>query len=92
MSARPEIESTANRHAQRREAKRMQNPNFGCDSERDAFSIAEFCRRHSISVPMFYKLQSQGKAPTTFSVGVRRLISREAAAAWRREQEEAAAV
>jgi hypothetical protein len=52
--------------------------------EVDAYSIEEFCRRHSISVQLFYKLRDQ--MPATFTVGNRRLISREAAAAWRRER------
>ena len=54
----------------------------------DAFSITEFCRRHGISPQLFYKFKSD--MPPTFSVGTRRLISREAAAAWRRERERAA--
>jgi hypothetical protein len=52
-----------------------------------ALSIKEFCRLHSISEPMFYKLQMQGKGPDTMKVGARRLISIEAAAAWRRSRE-----
>jgi hypothetical protein len=54
----------------------------------DAFSIEEFCRRHRISVQLFYKFREQ--MPRTFNVGSRVLISREAAAAWRREREQAA--
>jgi hypothetical protein len=57
----------------------------------DAFSIEAFCRRHSISVPMFYKLPQQGLTPTEFRVGTRVLISKESAAAWRRERERAMA-
>ena len=56
----------------------------------DAFSIEEFCRRHRISVQLFYKLREQ--MPVTFRVGSRVLVSREAAAAWRRAREQAAAV
>jgi hypothetical protein len=55
----------------------------------DAFSIAEFCRRHRISIQAFYKYRHL--MPATFNVGVRRLISREAAAAWRHARETAAA-
>ncbi|MEY9179675.1 hypothetical protein [Bradyrhizobium sp. USDA 313] len=55
--------------------------------EFDAYSIAEFCRRHSISLQMFYKLKDQGLMPLTFRVGTRVLVSKEAAAAWRRERE-----
>jgi hypothetical protein len=39
-------------------------------------------------VQLFYKLRNQ--MPRTFNVGTRVLISREAAAAWRREREQAA--
>jgi len=53
----------------------------------DAFSVAKFCKRHSISVQLFYKNRQQ--MPRTFNVGCRVLISREAAAAWRRERENA---
>ena len=59
--------------------------------EADAFSLVKFCRRHGISLQMFYKLAHQGLAPQTFNVGTRVLVSREAAAAWRREREEARA-
>jgi hypothetical protein len=56
----------------------------------DAYSIGEFCARHRISAQLFYKLRPQGLMPATFRVGTRVLISREAAAAWRRERENAA--
>ena len=54
----------------------------------DAYSVEEFCRRHRISVQTFYK--HRDLMPATFRVGSRVLISREAAAAWRREREQAA--
>jgi hypothetical protein len=54
----------------------------------DAFTVNEFCARHRISVAMFYKIRKQ--MPRTFNVGARVLISKEAAAAWRRERERAA--
>ena len=56
----------------------------------DAYSIHEFCARHGISQQLFYKLKPLGLMPVTFNVGARVLISREAAAAWRRERELAA--
>ena len=59
--------------------------------EVDAFSLTTFSRRHGISLQMFYKLASQDQAPQTFNVGTRVLVSREAAAAWRRAREEASA-
>lgn len=60
---------------------------LGAD-DRDAFSVDEFCARHGFSSQMFYKFRDQ--MPPTFTVGARRLITREAAAAWRRERERAA--
>jgi hypothetical protein len=58
---------------------------------RDAYSVEAFARAHSLSVAMFYKLRGQGLAPAFFKVGARTLISREAAARWRAEREQAAA-
>jgi hypothetical protein len=55
----------------------------------DAYSIHEFCARHGISPQLFYKLKPLGLMPATFNVGTRVLISREAAAAWRRAREQA---
>jgi excisionase family DNA binding protein len=57
----------------------------------DAYSLAEFCRRHGISLQLFYKLIQQGRAPATFRVGTRVLVSKEAAARWRAEREAATA-
>jgi hypothetical protein len=54
----------------------------------DAFSVEEFCRRHRISVQLFYKNRKQ--MPRSFKIGSRVLISKEAAAAWRRQREQAA--
>ena len=54
----------------------------------DAYSVDEFCARHRISPQLFYKFRKQ--MPATFNVGTRVLISKEAAAAWRREREHAA--
>ena len=59
----------------------------GVAAEPDAFGISEFCKRHGISPQLFYKFKNQ--MPVTFRVGTRVLISREAAAAWRREREAA---
>jgi hypothetical protein len=53
--------------------------------EVDAYSVAEFCKRHRISPQLFYKFKDQ--MPVTFRIGTRVLISREAAAAWRRERQ-----
>jgi hypothetical protein len=51
-------------------------------------TLEEFCRRHRISVQLFYEFKDE--MPLTIRVGTRVLISKEAAAAWRREREAAA--
>ncbi|WP_431014768.1 hypothetical protein [Bradyrhizobium pachyrhizi] len=61
------------------------------DADLDAYSIEEFCRRHSISVPFYYKLRTQGRGPRETERGTRILITKEAAAEWRREGEAATA-
>jgi hypothetical protein len=63
---------------------------FNKAEDADAYSVDEFCARHRISPQLFYKLKPQGLMPVTFNVGARVLISREAAAAWRRARETAA--
>lgn len=55
-------------------------------SDVDAFSVADFCRRHGFSVQLFYKEKQKGLMPATFRVGTRVLISRESAAEWRARQ------
>jgi hypothetical protein len=61
---------------------------FDVANDADAFTVQEFCARHRISVQLFYK--NRNEMPRTFRVGTRVLISREAAAAWRRARENAA--
>jgi hypothetical protein len=53
----------------------------------DAFSIAAFCERHDISVAHYYRLRCEGKTPAEMKLGSRILISKEAAAKWRRQRE-----
>ena len=54
----------------------------------DAYSVEEFCRKHRISVQVFYKRPDL--MPASFYVGTRRLISVESAARWRRKREQTA--
>ena len=54
-----------------------------------AYSIAEFCEAHGISVDHYFKLQREGLGPRIMKAGARTLISLEAAADWRRAREEA---
>ncbi len=55
--------------------------------EKDAYSIVEFCQRHGFSRASFYNLEKDGEAPRMMRVGGRILISKEAAADWRRARE-----
>jgi hypothetical protein len=55
----------------------------------DAYSIRQFCIRHGISQGFYFKLKKAGLAPREMTVGARILISKEAAADWRRAREKA---
>jgi hypothetical protein len=60
-------------------------------------TILEFCRRHSISTPTYYKLRTDGLGPAEMRRGALVRITREAAAKWREDRsnpvgDEAAAV
>jgi predicted DNA-binding transcriptional regulator AlpA len=55
--------------------------------EKDAYSIIEFCQRHGLSRSSFYALEKLGQAPRIMRVGGRIMISKEAAADWRRDRE-----
>jgi hypothetical protein len=48
-----------------------------------AYTIAEFCYTHKISPAYYYKQRKLGLGPREMVVGRRRIISAEAAAAWR---------
>ena len=54
-----------------------------------ALSIPEFCAAHGLSEAFYYKLKKQGNGPREMEVGVRKLITLESAAEWRRERENA---
>jgi hypothetical protein len=68
---------------------RRLNQNAGDDAT-DAFSIRTFCQRHQLSQSFYFKIKKLGLGPREMAVGKRILISREAAADWRRERETAA--
>jgi len=59
--------------------------------ERDAWSIIEFCERHSISRSTFYNLRKHGLGPHETRIMRRVVITRASAAKWLREQERASA-
>jgi hypothetical protein len=54
---------------------------------RAAFTIAEFCEAHRISRSKLYQLINAGIGPRIIKIGQKRIISAEAAAAWRAERE-----
>jgi hypothetical protein len=60
------------------------------DNEPDANSIPEFCTRHRFSPAKYFQIAAAGEGPRVMRVGKRVLISREAAAEWRRSREAAA--
>lgn len=53
------------------------------------YDIPGFCAAHRISRPFFYQLIEQGKGPRLMRVNRRVLITKEAAADWRRAMERA---
>ena len=58
---------------------------------RAAYSVADFCKAHSISRALFYKALKDGWGPETMKCAGRRLVSIEAAARWRERMERGAA-
>jgi hypothetical protein len=54
-------------------------------AELDAYSIEEFCRRHSISRSTYYSLKEVGKGPREGHALGRILITRESAVDWRKK-------
>jgi hypothetical protein len=69
----------------RRPARKSRRKQLAPPGETEAYSIEQFCARNGLSVQMFYKRPDL--MPDTFSIGTRRLISREAASRWRAERE-----
>jgi hypothetical protein len=57
------------------------------DEQQDAYTIAEFCVKHRVGRAFYFKIKAQGIGPKEMRVGAKVLISREAAAAWRRARE-----
>jgi hypothetical protein len=62
---------------------RNQNNKLGRDFELDAYSIEEFCRRHSLSRGTYYNMKETGSGPREKRAMGRVLITREAAREWR---------
>ncbi len=56
-------------------------------ANRLAYSVADFCKSHSISRATYYVLRKKGLGPRVMHVGGKPLISTEAAADWRKIME-----
>ena len=77
------------RHQRHREQQQQAPPPIGAEVI-GAYSIEQFCAAHGgISEAFFHKLVSEGRGPKLMKVGTRTLVSVEAAAAWRAQQEAA---
>ncbi|ACK52006.1 hypothetical protein Msil_3097 [Methylocella silvestris BL2] len=59
--------------------------------QQDVYDIEQFCDRHRISKSTYFNLQKAGVGPRVMHVGKRVLITKEAAADWRRAREQATA-
>lgn len=57
-------------------------------AEKDSYSVDEFAERHGISRAYLYLLWKRGQGPRYMQIGARRLVSKEAAADWRRSVEQ----
>jgi hypothetical protein len=71
--------------------RRRRAPPLPAPENPDAFSINEFCRRHMMSRGTYNRLRDQGRGPREIKLVERVLISREAAADWRKQLEVATA-
>jgi hypothetical protein len=71
----------------RRSADRARGP----PGETDLYSIAEFCRRHSINRSFYFSLRKKGLGPRELRLGKRVFVSKEAARQWVKEREAATA-
>jgi len=61
------------------------------EAERAAYTISEFCDAHRISRSKLYQLWAVGTGPRFIRIGSKKIITIEAAAAWRHSREQVAA-
>lgn len=80
--------SIATKRKKRRRHRQAQAP----PDNPDAYTIGEFCRRHMISRPTYNRWRSQGLGPREIKFAQKVLITKEAAADWRREREAASQI
>ena len=70
--------------------KKTQRARFN-DLQPGAYTISSFCVSHDLSESFFHKIRKRGLGPREMRIGARVLISHEAASAWRKARETAAA-
>jgi hypothetical protein len=69
-------------------AQALTNPTNEDEAGEDSQSIDRFCLRNDICRSTFERMRDEGRAPKTFRLGRRILITKEAAAEWRRQMDE----
>ena len=78
---------TKQKKRRQKKRKRRSAPMWAALDDPDAYSIDEFCRRHMISRPTYIRLRTNGKGPREIKFDQKVLITKEAAADWRRARE-----
>ena len=58
------------------------------DTQRLAYTVAEFCAAHRISLSMYYKMRAAGTGPREGRAGTKYIISFANAAAWLKKIED----
>jgi len=80
-------EATAAEQQQHRPKKKRRKPRPVPAAERAASTREEFARSHRISRSKYYEIRKKGEGPDEMIVDGKHLISNEAAARWRKQQE-----
>ena len=70
-----------------RETERRERQSKDDRARNASMTLAEWCEHRRISRAMFYVLEKRRKAPRTYNVGSKRLISAEADDEWLRARE-----
>lgn len=65
----------------------MNSTNTATPPDPPVYSVPAFCEAHGISRGYLYELWARGDGPRRMKVGRRTLVSRDAAAEWRRRME-----
>jgi hypothetical protein len=87
LGKRKTITSRSNKKKSKRRATATQRMPRPPPVDADAYTVDQFCQRHGLSHSFFYKLKAKGVGPRTIKLNSKILITKEAAADWRRERE-----